>query len=67
MKKIIKSLEKQLEALRELIQKREDKVDDMSEAWQESEKCVDWEDKTQDIELSADELDTLINELKELI
>lgn len=30
MKKIIKNLEKQLEDLRELIQGREDKIDDMS-------------------------------------
>jgi hypothetical protein len=66
MKSIIKNLEKQLEKLRELIQAREDKIDDMSEKWQESEKCEEWEDKTQDIEAQADELDTLIDSLKEL-
>ena len=66
MKQIIKNLEKQLEQLRELIQKREDKVDEMSEKWQESEKCEEWEYKTMDIESQADELDSLIDNLKEL-
>lgn len=46
MKTIIKNLEKQLEKLRELIQQREDHVSDKSEKWQESEKCVEYEDKT---------------------
>ena len=67
MKTIIKNLEKQLEKLRELIQTREDKIDDMSDKWQESEKCQDWEDKTQDIEEQADELDVVIINLKELL
>ena len=38
MKKIIKNLEKQLEELRVLVQKREDKFSDRSEKWQESER-----------------------------
>lgn len=67
MKTIIKNLEKQLEKLRELIQAREDKVDDMSEKWQESEKCEEWMDKTQEFEEQADELDNVISNLKELI
>lgn len=67
MKTIIKNLEKQLEKLRELIQAREDKVDDMSERWQESEKCEEWMDKTQDIEEQADELDNVISNLQELL
>jgi hypothetical protein len=66
MKKIIKNLENQLEKLRELIQAREDKVDDMSEKWQESEKCEEWMDKTQEIEEQADELDNVISNLQEL-
>lgn len=66
MKKIIENLEKQLEQLRELIQKREDKVDDMSEKWQESERCEEWMDKTIEIESQADELDSLIDSFKEL-
>jgi L-rhamnose mutarotase len=65
MKNIIRNLEKELEKLRELIQAREDKVDDMSAKWQESEKCEEWEDKTQDIEQQANELDTIIDNLKE--
>jgi len=67
MKMIINNLEKQLEKLRELVQEREDKIDDMSEKWQESEKCEEWEDKTQDIEEQADELDNVISNLKELL
>lgn len=67
MKTIIKNLEKQLEKLRELIQAREDKVDDMSEKWQESEKCEEWMDKTQEIEGGADELDIIITDLQELL
>jgi len=67
MKTIIKNLEKQLEKLRELIQAREDKVDDMSEKWQESEKCEEWMDKTQEFEEQADELDNVISNLKELL
>ena len=66
MKKIAKALENQLEALRTLVQSREDKIYDMSDAWQESEKCQDWEDKPAEIEAQADELDTIIDELKEL-
>lgn len=67
MKDIIKSLEKQLVKLRGVIQNREDYVNDRSEKWQESEKCEEYEDKTQDIEYQAGELDTVIDELKELI
>jgi|TARA_R110000851_G_scaffold281736_1_gene435211 hypothetical protein len=67
MKKIIKNLEKQLEKLRELIQAREDKVYGMSEKWQESEKCEEWEDKTQEFDGQADELDDLISNLQELL
>ena len=67
MKTIIKNLEKQLEKLRELIQAREDKVDDMSEKWQESEKCDEWMDKTQEFEEQADELDNVICNLIELL
>ena len=66
MKKIIKNLEKQLEELRVLVQKREDKFSDRSEKWQESEKGEIFEDKTQEIEIQADELDALIDGLKEL-
>jgi len=66
MKKIINNLEKQLEALRHLIQVREDKVDTMSDKWQESEKCEEWQDKTMEIEYQADQLDTVVDELKEL-
>ncbi len=66
MKKIIKKLEKQLQKLRDLIQKREDYVGERSEKWQESKKCKKWVDKTIDIESRADELDTLIEEFKEL-
>ena len=67
MKTIIKNLEKQLKKLRELIQAREDKVDDMSERWQESEKCEEWMDKTQELEEQADELDNVISNLQKLL
>lgn len=67
MKKIIKNLEKELERLRGVVQAREDKVDTMSERWQESEKCEEWEDKTMDIDAQADELENIIDSLKELL
>ena len=63
MKAIIKNLKKQLEKLRELIQAREDKVDDMTIKWQELDVIEEWIDKTQDFEEQADELDTIINNL----
>jgi len=66
MKTIIKNLEKQLEKLREHIQNREDKFDDRSEKWQESEKGEFFQDQTMEIESKADELDCLIDDLKEL-
>lgn len=67
MKSIIKQLEKQLEKLKEVIQNREDKIDGMSEKWQESEKCEEWEDKTMDIGEQADNLFELIEGLKETL
>jgi len=67
MKNIIKNLEKELGKLRDLIQSREDKVDGMSEKWQESEKCEEWMDKTEEFEEHADELHELIYSLKELL
>lgn len=66
MKKIIKNLEKQLNFLRELIQAREDKVDTMSEKWQESEKCEEFNDKTQEIEDQLNELDCVIDSLSQI-
>ena len=67
MKTIIKNLEKQLEKLREFIQAREDKVDDMSEKWQESEICEEWMNNTQEIEEQADELEDVISRLQDLL
>ena len=67
MKTIIKNLKNQLNKLEELIQTREDKIDDMSEKWQESEKCEEWMDKTSDIQEQVNELDTIIDNLKELL
>jgi hypothetical protein len=66
MKKIIKALEKQHIDLEELIQKREDKVNDASERWQESEACEDWEFKTEEIQNQCDELFNIIEELTSL-
>lgn len=67
MKTIIKNLEKQLEKLREHIQNREDKFYDCSEKWQESEKGEFFQDQTLDIEYQADDLENVIDELKELL
>lgn len=67
MKKIIAQLEKQLTNLEELIQKREDYVDERSEKWQESEACEEYMDKTQDIDIQVAELYTVIDELKEFL
>ncbi len=66
MKKIIEQLEKQLENLNDLIESREDYVMDRSGHWQESEKCGNYEYKTELIEEQANELDALIDNLKEL-
>jgi len=66
MKIIICQLVKQHNQLLELIQNREDKVRDMSWRWQESQKCEDWWDKTEDIQEQANELDTIIDKLKDL-
>lgn len=67
MKTIIKNLQKQLEKLRELIQAREDKVDGMSERWQESEKCEEYMDKTSDIEDKANDLYNVIDDLTQIL
>lgn len=67
MKKIILQLEKQLEKLNELIDTRDDYILEMSEKWQESEKCEEYEDKTIEISEKADDLDQLISELKQLV
>ena len=66
MDKIIKNLEAQLEALRILVKNREDVFNDRSERWQESEKGEFFNDQTMDIESEADDLDSLIDNLKEL-
>lgn len=66
MKKIIKALEKQQEALEEIVEKRNDKVSDASEKWQESEACEEYEDKTMDIEDQINELSCVIDGLKEI-
>ena len=67
MKTIIKNLEEQREILQDLIQAREDKFYDRSEKWQESEKGQEWEDKTMDIQTQCDELEIIIDELKNLL
>ena len=66
MKKIIKTIEIEIEKLRNHIQTREDKIDDMSERWQESQKCGDWIDKIIDIEEQLNELEQVIDNLKNL-
>lgn len=67
MKKIISNLEKQLESLREHISNREDTFLDRTERWQESEKGEFYADQTSEIEQQADELEAVIDELKELL
>ena len=67
MKKIIANLHKQQKELEKIIQKREDKVYEASERWQESEACEDYEYKTEEIQDRINELYTLIEELKEII
>jgi len=66
MKAIIKNLEKQHKLLVALVQKRNDKAEGMSEAWQDSDKFEEWEDKTIDIDEKAIDLHGVIIELKEL-
>jgi hypothetical protein len=66
IKSIIKNLEKQKDKIQELIEHREMYVENRSEKWQESEKCDDYEDATLDLGSRKDDLETLIDELKEL-
>jgi len=66
MEKIIKKIEIEIENLRIKIQKRHDKVYDMSDKWQESEKCEEWIDKTEEIEECLDQLVLVIDDLNEL-
>lgn len=44
-----------------------DKIDDMSEQWQESETCEEWMDKIQDIDDCANELACVITNLKDIL
>lgn len=67
MKKIIKNLEKQLELLIEYIENREIIFDYRSEKWQESEKGKFFQNQTDEIEYKLEKLDTIIDELKELL
>ena len=67
MKKIIKKIEIEIKKLKKHIQIREDKVDTMSEKWQESEKCDDWLDTTMEIEEEVNQLELVIDNLKNLI
>ena len=64
MNQIIKNLEKQLELMNDFVQLREDKIDTMSEKWQESEKCEEFQDLTQEYEEQANELYIIIDNLK---
>jgi len=66
MKSIITALKTQHDCLLKLVQRREDTFSERTERWQESEKGEDYQDKTQDIENQADELDLLIDNLEEL-
>jgi len=66
MKTIIKNLELELSKLTDLIQDRGERVYNMSAKWQESQKCEEWEDKTEEIEEQGVQLQELISNLKEL-
>ena len=67
MKKIIKNLETESEKLLEIIQTREDKVDEMSERWQFSQKCDDWCHKTQEIKDQVKKLELAVDILSDFI
>lgn len=67
MKKIISNLEKQFKLLNNLVQQREDYVLERSEKWQESEMCEEYEYKTMDIDSVGNDLDCVIDELKNLL
>ena len=66
MKKIIKTIEIEIEKLRDIIQTRDEKVEEMSERWQESEKCDEWIYTTVEIEECLYQLVTVIDDLKNL-
>lgn len=66
MKIIIKNLSIQLKNLRDKVQEREDYVDNRSAKWQESDKCETYQDVTLEIDERADDLDLLIDQLKDI-
>jgi len=67
MKILIKQLEKQLEKIEEKIDKREDTFWDRSDNWQESDKGVDFECQTNDLENIRDEIAALIDSAEDFV
>lgn len=67
LKKIMNALEAESDKLRELIQKREDKVNDASEKWQESEKGEFYISETEVIEMTSDDLVDVIDALRSIV
>lgn len=66
MKKEIKSLEKTLQNLREIWETMEEKFHERSDKWQESENGIDFYLKMNKLDSKCDDLDCLIDELKEI-
>jgi len=66
MKPIIKKLKIQLNALREVVEKRQETFEGRTNKWQESDKGLDFEYTTEDIEAQAEELEAIIENLEEL-
>ncbi|MCL1654937.1 hypothetical protein M2T28_20135 [Elizabethkingia miricola] len=61
----VTSLHNQLDKLRQMVENREDYFSERSEKWQESEKGEAFEYKTQELEGIADDLENLIDSMKE--
>jgi len=64
---IIKSLQTQEAKIWKIIDHRNNYVADRSEAWQESDKCDEYEDITAEIESAVNELEYAIDALEELL
>lgn len=61
----IDTLQNQLEKMQAQIEKREDLFENRSEKWQESEKGVDHETRTSELQQFAEDLENLIDSINE--
>lgn len=66
IKKIIKGLQENLDKLQEILENREEYIDERSEKWLESEKGENYQLQTDDLGEAISGLEEIIEELKAL-